>query len=77
MTMCKKETQIQADMSIKNFKKTHKVHKKSGCRLRIAKKHGLPFFLHKHRKRKALVFGIAVFFGIIFFLSRFVWIIEI
>ena len=70
-------TQIQADMSIKNFKKAHKVHKKSGCKLHIVKKHGMPFFLHRHRKRKALIIGMAVFFGILFFLSRFVWIIEV
>lgn len=71
------KTQIQADMSIKNFKKTHKLHKKAGCKLHITKKYGLPFFLHRHRKRKALVLGLAVFFAIIWFLSRFVWIIEV
>ena len=71
------KTRIQAEMSIKNFKKTHKVHKKSDCKLHIVEKHGLPFFLYRHRKRKALVIGMVVFFGIIFFLSKFVWIIEV
>lgn len=71
------KTQIKADVSVKNFKKIHKIHKKAGCKIHISKKYGLPFFLHKYRKRKALIIGIAVFLAIISFLSRFVWIIEV
>ncbi len=50
---------------------------KSGVRVRLLKKRGLPFWLHTHRKRKAFALGVAMGFACIFFLSSFIWGIEI
>lgn len=73
----KTETEITADMGTKDFKKLRKISRNSRCKVRISKKCGLPFFLHKHRRRKALVLGFAIFFALFWGLTQFVWIIDI
>ncbi|WP_343209040.1 sporulation protein YqfD [Anaerolentibacter hominis] len=51
--------------------------KKTGMRLKILKKAGLPFLLHRYRKRKAFFVGFLGFFAVIYGLSLFLWNIEI
>lgn len=50
--------------------------KKSGVRLRILGRHGVPFFLERNRGRKLWAAGFVSFFLILWMLSRFVWGIE-
>lgn len=70
-------TKMIACISIAGFKKMATIAYKSRCRVKILKKEGLPFILHKHRKRYAFLAGILLFFTVIFVLSSFVWGIEI
>lgn len=51
--------------------------KKTKTHLRILKRYGFPFVMFRYRKRKLFFGGIAVFFLFLFFLSRFIWNIEI
>ena len=73
----KDSTHILADMKIGDFGKLHKIHKKANCKIHIQKKYGLLFFIHRHRKRKALIAGILLFFLLLNILTQFVWIINI
>ncbi len=60
-----------------DFKELCKIAKKVKCRVKIQKKKGIPFLVHKYKKRK-IFFGFLLF--IIIFLiisSNFVWNIEI
>ena len=57
----------------KDFKKMKAIAKKSGVKLQIQKRTGLPFFLHRNRKRKLLAGGIGSFFLLIYMLSFFIW----
>lgn len=52
------------------------VAKRSGMRLRAREKHGLPFFLRRHRAHLALPVAGAVFAVLAFVLSGFVWSVE-
>jgi len=64
-------------VSIKGFKMIRPVARKAGCRVRIARKRGLPFVFNKYRRRKTFVIG-AVFFILIFYvMTSFIWAIEI
>ncbi|MCL2407780.1 MAG: sporulation protein YqfD [Defluviitaleaceae bacterium] len=63
--------------SIKAFRLLHPAAKKSGVRLRIRRKQGLPFILHKNRRRKPWIIGAALFMALFMFLSSFVWLVEI
>ncbi len=63
-------------MTVKGFRKIKPLVRKSKVRLRIMKKFGLPFFLHRNRKRKAYAAGLTIFFLLLYSLSLFVWDIE-
>ncbi len=64
-------------MTVKGFRLIRPVAKKSGCRVRLLKKTGLPFVLNKYRRRKAFFAGAVLFLILINFLASFIWSIEI
>lgn len=68
---------IIAQVSIEDYRALCAVRKKAMVRLRIVKKSGLPFVLHKNRKRKGLLAGLVLFIAIINVLSMFIWNINI
>jgi len=67
----------ELNVTIKGFKMLKGFAKKTKCRTKIVKKNGLPFLLHRYRKRKLLMSGVAFFVLGLFLLSSFVWRIEI
>lgn len=71
------KTSLSAAIRISSFKKIRIYCKKANCRVHITKKRGLRFLIYKYRKRKALFFGFAIFFILLWALTKFVWIIEI
>lgn len=60
-------------IKIKDFFSCRPFAKKSKVRLRIIKKFGLPFFLHKNKNRKLWAVGFFSFFIFLYVLSLFVW----
>lgn len=68
---------INCKVSISDFKKLKPCAKKTKSKIKIIKKHGLPFFTFKNRKRKFFAFGIFVFIFMLYFLSSFIWSIQI
>lgn len=73
----KSSTVLNANISIKEFKKLHSISNKSKCRIKLNSKHGFPIKAHKYRNRKAfLIVIIPIVIGIIT-MSQFIWNIEI
>ncbi len=65
------------NIGIKDFKKLKQIAQKTKCRIKIQKKKGLPFILHRYQKRKLFfIFFLLICFTIIT-LSNFIWNIEI
>lgn len=64
-------------VSIKGFFSLKNCLKKTGTRLRIEKRYGLPFLLPMVRKRKIFAIGFAGCFLFLCFMSRFIWAIDI
>ena len=64
-------------MLAKDYKKLKTIAKKSHTLPWIDKKIGLPFTLHKYRKRKAFVLGLFIFALIIYMLSLNIWNISV
>ena len=60
-------------MALPAFYQAAPLAKKAGVRLRICQKKGLPFWLHRNRKRKGLLLGAAFFFLLLYGLSLFLW----
>ncbi len=46
-------------------------------RMRVRQKHGLPFWLHRYRRRKGLLVGLAVYTLILALLAPRIWVIEV
>jgi similar to stage IV sporulation protein len=72
-----RDNQYGMYLSVRDFKKLKPILKKTNTKLKITERHGLPFFLHKYRKRKMFFGGILLFAIIIYILSLFIWDISI
>ena len=76
-TKRKKSTIVYTNVGIKDFKRLTKISKATNCKVKILNKKGLPFLLHKYKKRKIFLIIIAVILIILFILSKFIWNIKI
>ncbi|MCL2224194.1 MAG: sporulation protein YqfD [Defluviitaleaceae bacterium] len=71
------EKGIELNVSIGGFRVLKGCAKKTNCRTKIVEKNGVPFFLHRYRKRKILMGGVLFFVMGLMTLASFVWHIEI
>lgn len=70
-------TGISMKVSINGFRLLKECGRKTKCRFKIIEKRGLPFALHKYKKRKILGLGIVLFVIGLYILSSFIWVVEI
>ena len=68
---------VQMCCSIKGFKMMRSCLKKTKCRLKISQRFGFPFIMHRYRKRKVLMGGMAFFVLFLFVMSSFIWQIDV
>jgi len=68
---------VHVNVTIKGLKHLKGCGRKTKCKTKIIEKNGLPFVIHKYRKRKILLGGIIFFTLMLFLLSSFIWRIEI
>ena len=64
-------------ISLKAFRQLKPLLRKTGTRIRIQKRHGLPFLLFRYRKHRFFLFGIGCAFAILVMMSQFIWKVEI
>ena len=72
-----KATYMIANVNIKEFKKLREVSKKTKCKMKMNAKKGLPFLIHRYRKRKIFFILLVIFLLLIFVTSKYVWNVEI
>lgn len=53
------------------------IARRTRCRFRIRRRTGVPFHIARLRRRKALALGAVFFLGALYFLSSFVWFVEV
>ena len=75
ITLC--ENGFNAICRISTYKQLHKIALKNGGKVKILKKHGLPFFLAPLNERTGFILGAVLFAFILSFLSSFIWNVEI
>lgn len=68
---------IRMNVSLKGYKKLKLCARKTGCKIKIKRKVGLPFITYRYRKRKMLPIGIILFIILIYTMASFVWLVEI
>ena len=71
------ENGFNAICRISTYKNLHKIALKNGGKVKILKKHGLPFFLAPLNERTGFILGAVLFAFILSFLSSFIWNVEI
>ena len=67
---------INAKIDMKKFRKLRTVARKTGVRISIVQKRGLPFYLRNHRDRVGLLIGLGVFIFFMTVMNSFVWCIH-
>ena len=72
-----KSGKISGCISVNSFKMLREYGFKSKARLHILERHGMPFLLNKYRLRMAFFAGAVLFFCILYFMSMFVWRIDV
>lgn len=75
--MKKDKNSITADTTAEGYKSVRASAKNSGVRVKILKKHGLPFFIHKNRRRIGLLAGFAAAIITVSFLSTMIWSVSV
>ena len=73
----KENIELELNIRIREFKKVCKVAKQTRCKMKIKRKKGFPFLLHKYKKRKIFVLFLLIMIIIITLSSNFVWNVEI
>ena len=72
-----KSTILYSNISIKDYKRIREISKKTKSQVEIQSKNGIPFLLHKYRKRKIFVGFLILSFLILSIMSQFIWNIEV
>ncbi|MBU3110470.1 sporulation protein YqfD [Clostridium lacusfryxellense] len=70
-------TTVVLEVSLSDYGEISKVAKRTNTRVKIIGRSGMSFFLMKLKGRSSLILGVVLFVGIIYYLSTFVWNIEI
>ena len=65
------------NIGINEFKKISKIARKANCKIKIVRKRGVPFLLHRYKKRKIFAIFLLVISLLIFISSRYIWNIEV
>ena len=65
------------NVGINDFKKLSPVAKKTKCKIKINKKRGMPFLLHRYRKRKIFGMFLIIIVVLIMASSNYIWNVEI
>ena len=71
------EGDLTACANVYDYKKVVGIAKKTGCKINIIKKVGVPFFLLRHKKRKSFLLFSLLIIGLIYLYSQHVWQIDI
>lgn len=67
----------EMNISIRGFRKLKPIIRKTGTKVSIIERFGLPFFLHKYRKRKLFFAGAVLAVLMVFLMSKYIWNIDI
>ena len=73
----KDNIELNLNVRIKEFKEISKIAKKTGCKVKIKNKKGIPFLLHRYKKRKIFLIFLIFIILLIGLSSCFVWNVEI
>lgn len=68
---------LYASTDRNSYKRIRRPAAKSGMKVRVIRRHGLPFFMSKHKRRVGVLVGMAVFAAAVTVLSTRIWSINV
>ncbi len=71
--LCPREDSYEMYVTLQGFRRLRPIIRKTHTKVILKKRYGLPFFLHRHRKRKAFLFGALFCMGLLYFYSSYIW----
>lgn len=74
---CRGSELFHLDISASDYRHIAPVVRRSRTKVRIISRHGLPFVLNRHKKRKAFFIGGIVFVLMLFLVTSFIWSVEV
>ena len=72
-----KGVKLFLNIGIKDFKKLKNIARKTNCKIKISKKKGIPFIVHRYKKRKIFAIFLIIIVFAIYTSSKYVWNIEV
>lgn len=72
-----KGTIVKIRIGLSDFKQIKQIARQTKSRIKIKQKKGLPFLINKYKKRKFFAITFLVIAFLIFFMTRFIWNIQI
>lgn len=63
--------------TVDGYRRMHPLARKAGAATRVQERHGLPFWLHRYRRRIGVLVGAAVFAVFFAVTQQFVWVVEV
>ena len=73
----KEDIKLKLNANINDFKKICQIARKTKCKVKIESKKGLPFKIHKYKKRKIFLILLIVIILLIALSSNYIWNVEI
>ncbi len=68
---------LEASCLARRYKKLRPLARKTGVRMRVKSKHGVPFFCHRYRARGGVVVGVVLYAVLLQLLSQRIWVVDI
>lgn len=68
---------FEAEIDARHYRKAAKAARRTGTRIRLREKHGIPFWLFRNRKREGVFAGILLAAAVMTALSQFLWVVRI
>ena len=65
------------NIGIKDFKSLKQISRKTNCKIKIIRKKGIPFLLHRYKKRKLFALFLVIIAFFIYTSSKYVWNVDI
>ena len=73
----RKGEKLYASCPARQYRLLKSPARRTGMRIKIKKKHGVPFSMRRYRSRPGLLAGLAFFAALLWFLSGRVWVVEV
>ncbi len=75
--VCRQGVKLTACCPVRQYKKLRQPARRTGMRIHVTKRYGLPFLIRRYRSRAGAAIGLAAFLLVLHLFSQRVWVVEV